>query len=307
MSDSRYNMEAQQGDQGDRIDIFVVRSLEGVSRSHVQKLIASGQVLVQGRPVKANYKIQSGDHIDICVPAAEPVQIVAEPVPLDVLYEDNDIIVINKARGMVVHPAAGNYSGTLVNALLSHCDDLSGINGEIRPGIVHRLDKDTSGVIVAAKNDRAHLSLAEQIRLKTAVRKYYAIVHGNVKEEQGIIEAPIGRHPTERKKMAVVFTNSKEATTKFRVVKRYGSYTLVECTLLTGRTHQIRVHMAYIGNPIAGDPVYGPKKQHFNIKGQALHAAELSFFHPVTGELLIFTAPMPDDMNQILSILESGK
>lgn len=301
---NKYHLEAGQTDSGERIDILATRFLEGVSRSHVQKLIADGQVFINGKPIKANYKVQAGDLIEIGIPEAQPVEIVAEPIQLNILFEDNDVIVINKARGMVVHPAAGNYSGTLVNALLSHCDDLSGINGEIRPGIVHRLDKDTSGVMVAAKSDRAHVSLAQQIKDRTATRKYYAIVHGNVKEEQGIIDAPIGRHRIERKKMAVSFENSKEAITRFRVVKRFGSYTLVECRLLTGRTHQIRVHMSYIGHPVVGDPVYGPKKKHFSINGQALHAAELSFTHPVTGEALTFYAPIPDDMQQILSSLE---
>lgn len=299
-----YQLEAGQKDSGERIDVLATQMLKGISRSHVQKLIASGQVLVNDRPVKANYKIQEGDRLAISIPEAQPVEIAAEPIQLNVLFEDNDVIVVNKARGMVVHPAAGNYSGTLVNALLSHCDDLSGINGEVRPGIVHRLDKDTSGVMVAAKSDRAHMGLAQQIKDRAATRKYYAIVHGNVKEEQGIIDAPIGRHRTERKKMAVSFENSKEAITRFKVVKRFGSYTLVECRLQTGRTHQIRVHMSYIGHPVVGDPVYGPKKKHFSIAGQALHAAELSFTHPVTGEKLTFYAPMPDDMQQIISSLE---
>lgn len=300
----KIRLEAGQDDSGARIDSFVTRGVQGMTRSHVQKLIASSQVFVNEKPVKASYKLQAGDQIALYIPPAQPIEITPECIPLQVLYEDCDVIVINKARGMVVHPAAGNYSGTLVNALLNHCDDLSGINGEVRPGIVHRLDKDTSGVMVAAKSDRAHGHLAQQIKDRTATRKYFAIVHGNVKEEQGIVDAPIGRHHTERKKMAVIFQNSKEAVTRFKVVKRFGSYTLVECRLLTGRTHQIRVHMAYIGHPVVGDPVYGPKKKHFNINGQALHAAELSFAHPVTGEMLTFLAPMPDDMQQILSSLE---
>lgn len=300
----KIRLEAGQDDSGARIDIFVTRSVQGMTRSHVQKLIASSQVVVNEKPVKANYKIQTGDQIALSIPPAQPIEITPESIPLQVLYEDCDVIVINKARGMVVHPAVGNYSGTLVNALLSHCDDLSGINGEIRPGIVHRLDKDTSGVMVAAKSDRAHAHLAQQIKDRTATRKYFAIVYGNVKEEQGLVDAPIGRHHTERKKMAVIFQNSKEAITRFKVVKRFGSHTLVECRLLTGRTHQIRVHMAYIGHPVVGDPVYGPKKKQFNIAGQALHAAELSFAHPVTGEILTFLAPMPEDMQRILLSLE---
>ena len=235
------------------------------------------------------------------------MEICAEDIPLDILYEDADIIVINKPRGMVVHPAAGNYAGTLVNALLEHCRDLSGINGEIRPGIVHRLDKDTSGVMVAAKNDRAHLNLAEQIKARTASRKYLAIVYGIIAEEQGIINAPIGRHASDRKKMAVTFSNSKEAITRFRVLERFVNYTLVECRLQTGRTHQIRVHMQYIGHPVVGDPKYGPEKKRFTIKGQALHSAELSLKHPVTGEDLLFIAPLPPDMAVIIEQLAASK
>jgi 23S rRNA pseudouridine1911/1915/1917 synthase len=208
---------------------------------------------------------------------------------------------------MVVHPATGNYQGTLVNALLDHCHDLSGINGEIRPGIVHRLDKDTSGVMVAAKNDHAHLNLAEQIKNRTASRKYIAIVHGNIAEEQGIINAPVGRHPADRKKMAVTFSNSKEAITRFRVIERYVNFTVVECKLQTGRTHQIRVHMQYIGHPVVGDPKYGPEKKRFAIKGQALHSAELSLIHPVTGENMHFTAPLPLDMASVLKQLPAYK
>jgi 23S rRNA pseudouridine1911/1915/1917 synthase len=305
LDEKYYHIETEESSQGVRIDVLLAQRLEGISRSHVQKLIAAGHVLVNKIAVKANYKIQTGDQIEVMVPVAEAVEITAEPIQLDILYEDSDIIVINKARGMVVHPAAGNYHGTLVNALLSHCDDLSGINGEIRPGIVHRLDKDTSGVMVAAKNDRAHLNLADQIKQRTATRKYLAIVHGNIKEDQGVVNAPIGRHPTERKKMTVIFSNSKEAVTHFKVLKRFGNYTLVECKLETGRTHQIRVHMSYIGYPVAGDPVYGPKRCQFDIRGQALHAAELTLSHPVTGERLLFFAPLPDDMERIIARLKS--
>ena len=287
--------------RGRRLDVFLADREKELSRSHIQKLIEGGAVLVNGRAVKANYKLRTGDSVEIHVPEVQEWKILPEAIPLDVLYEDEDIIVINKARGMVVHPAAGVSSGTLVNALLYHCKDLSGINGVIRPGIVHRLDKDTSGVMVAAKNDAAHVDLAEQIRLKTAHRIYPALVLGTIAEEKGVIRAPIGRHPTERKKMAVV-PNGKEATTHFRVLERFSSYTFVECRLQTGRTHQIRVHMAYIGHPLLGDPKYG-KKSPFAIEGQALHSAELMLTHPRTKERLRFAAAMPADMEEILCTL----
>lgn len=287
--------------RGKRLDVFLADREKELSRSHIQKLIVGGAVLVNGRAVKANYKLRTGDSVEIHVPEAQAWKILPEAIPLDVLYEDEDIIVINKARGMVVHPAAGVSSGTLVNALLYHCKDLSGINGVIRPGIVHRLDKDTSGVMVAAKNDAAHVDLAEQIRLKTAHRIYQALVLGTIAEEKGVIRAPIGRHPTERKKMAVV-PNGKEATTHFRVLERFSSYTFVECRLQTGRTHQIRVHMAYIGHPLLGDPKYG-KNSPFAIEGQALHSAELMLTHPRTKERLRFAAAMPADMEEILRTL----
>lgn len=293
--------------QGIRLDVLLASKFQDLSRSHLQKNIANGLVIVNGKTSKANYKVQADDIITITFAEAKPVEIVAQDIPLDILYEDTDIVVVNKPRGMVVHPATGNYQGTMVNALLEHCQDLSGINGEIRPGIVHRLDKDTSGVIVAAKNDLAHLSLAAQIKNRTASRKYIAIVHGNIAEEQGIINAPLGRHPSDRKKMAVTFSNSKEAITRFRVIERFVNFTLVECKLQTGRTHQIRVHMQYIGHPVVGDPKYGPEKKRFAIAGQALHSAELSLKHPVTGEDMLFTAPLPQDMADILTQLQGSK
>lgn len=294
-------------EQGIRLDVLLAGRFGEMSRSHLQKLIADGLVIVNGKTIKANYKIQIDDTINVTFPEAKPVEIVAENIPLDIIYEDTDIIVVNKPRGMVVHPAVGNYQGTLVNALLDHCQDLSGINGEIRPGIVHRLDKDTSGVMVAAKNDYAHLNLAEQIKNRTASRKYLAIVHGNIAEEQGIINAPLGRHASDRKKMAVSFSNSKDAITRFRVIERFVNFTLVECKLQTGRTHQIRVHMQYIGHPVVGDPKYGPEKKQFAIKGQALHSAELSLKHPVTGESMLFTTPLPADMTEILKKLQATR
>ena len=291
---------------GKRLDVFLVTYQPELSRSHIQKLIDQGAVLVDGQVRKANYKLRGGETVSLVIPEAEPVSVEPENIPLDVLYEDKDIIVINKPRGMVVHPAAGVHTGTLVNALLYHCHDLSGINGEIRPGIVHRLDKDTSGVLVCAKNDVAHLDLAEQISTKTAHRVYRAIVHGNIKEEAGIIKGDIGRHPTDRKKMAIVRENGKPAVTHFKVLERFGEYTLVECRLETGRTHQIRVHMTSIGHPLVNDPKYGPKKSSpFAIKGQALHSLSLALNHPVTKEEMTFTAPLPQDMEKILTGLRN--
>lgn len=291
----------------ERLDVFLTNRLQDTTRSFVQKLIRDKQVTVNAKEAKANYRVQLGDVVKVVLPEPKTVDVLAEDIPLDILYEDEDIIVVNKARGMVVHPAAGNYQGTLVNALLEHCTNLSGINGEIRPGIVHRLDKDTSGVMVAAKNDRAHVSLAQQIKNRTAGRIYWAIVQGNIKEDTGTIHAPIGRHATNRKKMAVTFSNSKEAITNFTVIMRFGEYTLVECKLLTGRTHQIRVHMAYIGHPVVGDPKYGSPKSRFSIDGQALHAKKLRLEHPVTGQEMVFEAPLPADMQSILQSLQNKR
>lgn len=292
----------------ERLDVCLTRLQPEFSRSHMQKLIAAGNVTVNGTVRKGNYKLKLDDVIELELPEPEAVELLPEDIPLEILYEDRDIIVINKARGMVVHPASGVYSGTLVNALLHHCEDLSGINGEIRPGIVHRLDKDTSGVMVAAKNDVAHLNLAKQIQEKSAFRIYQAVVWGNIKEESGIIRGDIGRHPTDRKKMAVVAENGKPAVTRFRVLERFGEQTLVECRLETGRTHQIRVHMTYIGHPLVGDPKYGTDRHgrvrgSFAIQGQALHSMTLELTHPVTGERLSFTAPLPEDMSGIIAKL----
>ena len=291
----------------ERLDLFLVRRLPDLSRSYAQRLIADGQVTVDGTARKANYKLRGGEEIVCTMPPAEEIEICAEDIPLDILYEDADIIVVNKARGMVVHPAAGIYTGTLVNALLWHCHDLSGINGALRPGIVHRLDKDTSGVMVAAKNDMAHHYLARQIRDKDARREYRAIVHGNIVPRAGVITGDIGRHPTDRKKMAIVRENGKPATTHFEVLERFGSYTYVSCRLETGRTHQIRVHMTSIGHPLVGDPKYTAKKNPFAIVGQALHSLTLSLTHPRTGTEMTFTAPLPADMEEILHTLHSGR
>lgn len=294
---------------GERLDVFLTEQNQDFSRSHVQKLIADGKVMVNGQQRKANFKLTAGDEITLEIPEAVEAEILPEDIPLDILYEDKDIIVINKARGMVVHPAAGVFSGTLVNALMHHCTDLSGINGELRPGIVHRLDKDTSGVMVAAKSDKAHLSLAQQIKDKTAHRIYQAIVYGNIKEEAGIIKGDIGRHPIDRKKMAIV-QDGKSAVTHFKVLERFGEYTLVECALETGRTHQIRVHMTHIGHPLVGDPKYGTngkRKDNFSIQGQALHSMSLELDHPVTGERMTFNTELPEDMQKILRYLRNTR
>ena len=274
------------------------------TRSHWQKAIERGDISVDGRAVKAGYKLRIGEVISIEESEPEALDVEPEDIPLDILYEDADIIVVNKARGMVVHPADGVTSGTLVNALLYHCRDLSGINGVMRPGIVHRLDKDTSGVMVAAKNDRAHVSLADQIKNKSARRVYEAIVHGRVKDDAGIINGAIGRSRTDRKKMAIV-PDGKPATTEFRVLERFREYSLIECRLRTGRTHQIRVHMTSIGHPLVGDPKYGARRNEFGIEGQALHSRELTLIHPTLGTEMKFEAPLPEDMQSILRRLRS--
>jgi 23S rRNA pseudouridine1911/1915/1917 synthase len=289
---------------GLRLDTYLTGKMADLSRSRIQKLIKEGSIQVNGKCCKSNYVITDGDEISVSVPPAGELELIAQDISLKILYEDSDIIVVDKPQGMVVHPAAGNYEGTLVNALLYHCKDLSGINGTVRPGIVHRIDKDTSGVLVVAKNDVAHMHLAEQIKEHTITRIYNALVHGTVKEPAGIIEAPIGRHPVHRKKMAVVLNkNAKVAITHYRVLERFNKYTYIEARLETGRTHQIRVHMSYTGHPVVGDPVYGPRKGNFNLKGQALHARILGFIHPKTGEHLEFEAPLPAYYTEILEIL----
>lgn len=291
----RFTWTVKEEESGQRIDRYLSGKSSFPSRAYLQKLIKAEQVRVNGLPVKASYKLESADEIEVDYEEPQPLQVQAQPIPLEILYEDGDLIVINKPRGMVVHPAAGNYQGTLVNALLAHCRDLSGIGGVIRPGIVHRLDKDTSGVLVAAKNDLAHLSLAKQLKEHTMTRRYLALVHGEFREKAGKIDAPIGRHPVQRKKMAVV-ARGKPAVTHYRVLEELGPYTLVELRLETGRTHQIRVHMRYIGHPVAGDPVYGRGREPFTLDGQALHAAVLGFCHPRTGEYLEFSTVMPETM-----------
>lgn len=289
----------------ERIDKFVkAQTGEQFSRSQIQLWIEQGSIVVNGIQVKTNYKIAAGDVISLSVPEAEPVEIVPEDIPLDIYYEDSDVIVVNKERGMVVHPAPGHASGTLVNALMHHCKDLSGINGELRPGIVHRIDKDTSGLIMAAKNDKAHASLAAQLKEHSVTRKYFAIVHGNVSHDQGTIDAPIGRDPQDRKMYTVIERNSKHAVTHFQVAERFGDYTLLELKLETGRTHQIRVHMKFIGHPLVGDPMYGRSKG-IKMSGQALHAAVLGFVHPSSGQYLEFNAPLPADMEDVLQALRN--
>jgi len=294
-------------DRGERIDKFITESLEeDVSRTQVQQWIKDGHLTVNGATVKANYKIAEGDRLLLTIPEPEELNLEPEPIPLEVVYEDSDVIVVNKPRGLVVHPAPGHYSGTLVNALLYHCNDLSGINGVMRPGIVHRIDKDTSGLLMAAKNDLAHVSLAAQLKEHSVNRKYLAVVHGNVAHDNGTIDAPIGRDPHDRKLYTVTDKNSKHAVTHFVVLERFGDFTLLELKLETGRTHQIRVHMKFIGHPLAGDPAYGPvKSKHVGMDGQALHAAVLGFVHPRTGEHLQFEAELPEDMQHLLHVLKN--
>ncbi len=287
--------EVESSQENQRLDVFLTSVMADSSRSYIQSLIKDENVRVDGHIKKANFKLSVGTKVEVILPEIQSIDVNPEDIPLDIVYEDHDIIIINKPRGMVVHPAVGNYTGTLVNALLFHCKDLSGINGEIRPGIVHRLDKDTSGVMMAAKNDLAHMGLAEQVKAHSAKRTYYALVQGNIVEEKGVIDAPIGRHPKDRMKMAVTFTNSREAITHFRVVERYGKHTLVECMLETGRTHQIRVHFAYIGHPVVNDPFYGYRKMDFPIEGQALHSKTLDIVHPISKKEMHFEAPLPDD------------
>jgi len=292
---------------GERMDKWLHEQLDdpSISRTQIQDWIKAGAVQVNGKTVKSNYRIAESDQIIIEIPEAVEAEIAAEPIPLDIVYEDADVIVINKPRGMVVHPAPGHTTGTVVNALMYHCKDLSGINGVMRPGIVHRIDKDTSGLLMAAKNDLAHLSLAEQLKEHTVTRKYIALVHGNLPHDTGTIDAPIGRDAKDRKQFAVTDVNSKHAVTHFAVLEHIGSdFTLVELQLETGRTHQIRVHMKYIGYPLAGDPVYGRSKS-VALHGQALHAAVIGFDHPRTGERLLFEADLPEDMQQVLHQLKS--
>lgn len=287
-----------------RLDLFLSERMEDKSRSYIQGLIEKSQVKVNGILKKSNYKLKIKDKVLITIPDPVGLDIEPEDIPLDIVYEDSDVIVVNKPQGMVVHPASGVYTGTLVNALLNHCSDLSGINGVTRPGIVHRIDKDTSGILVVAKNDKSHNKLAEQLKDHSMTRAYTALVEGILKEDEGTIDKPLGRHPVERIKISVI-KDGKRAVTHYRVLERFKNNTLVECVLETGRTHQIRVHMAYIGHPLVGDPVYGYKKQRFNLNGQMLHAKKLGFIHPDTNEYIEFTSDLPDYFKKVLNVLRN--
>jgi len=286
---------------GERIDKYLSEQLEDMTRSHIQKLIKENMVRVNGMAVKSNFKLSASDQIEVEIPELKEPDILPENIPLDILYEDQDILVVNKPKGMVVHPAPGHYTGTLVNAIMYHCkDNLSGINGVMRPGIVHRIDMDTTGSLLICKNDRAHQALAEQLKEHSITRKYHAIVHGRLKEDEGTIDKPIGRHPIDRKKMSVHCTNGREAITHYRVLKRFQQFTYIECQLETGRTHQIRVHMSSIGHSILGDQVYGPAKCPYKLQGQTLHAKVLGITHPTTGKYMEFDAPLPDYFQGLL-------
>jgi 23S rRNA pseudouridine1911/1915/1917 synthase len=298
--------------EGLRIDIFVAEKLPILSRSAVQKLIERGLITKNGEPVRKNHRVSAGERFEVVIPAPVRTQNAAQDIPLDIVYEDSDVVVINKPRGMVVHPSPGHKDGTLVNALLAHCgNSLSGIGGELRPGIVHRIDKDTSGLIIAAKNDAAHMSLSAQLKNRSLSRVYEAVVIGNIKDDAGTVDAPIGRHPTDRKRQTVTDKNARnaqgrQAVTHYEVIGRYNGYTHVRCRLETGRTHQIRVHMAHIGHPVLGDFVYGRKKPEKGLVGQCLHAKELKFIHPRTGEQIELYTELPSYFTEVLKKLGSG-
>ena len=300
-----YTLTTELCDEGLRLDRFLSEELEDHSRSFLQKLIKEGLVTVDGKPVKANYRLSAGQQVSVQVREPEEVNIEPQEMPLDILYEDGDVCIVNKPKGMVVHPAAGHYRDTLVNGIMYHCQDsLSGINGSLRPGIVHRIDKDTTGALIICKNDKAHSCIAEQLKEHSITRRYRAIIIGNLSEDEGTVDAPIGRHPTQRKKMAVNRNNGKRAVTHYRVLARFRGYTYIECRLETGRTHQIRVHMASIGHPLLGDTVYGPVKQAYpSLEGQTLHAMVIGFVHPTTGAYMEFEAPLPAYFAELLQKL----
>ena len=284
-----------------RCDVYIAENMPDLSRSFLKKLFDGGEVFVNGKAVRASFKVKEGDCIEFSLPEVKKLDVEAQDIPLDIVYEDDDLLVINKARGMVVHPAAGNEDGTLVNALMHHCgDNLSGINGVMRPGIVHRIDKDTTGLLVVAKNDTAHQSLTDQLSDRSLSRTYFAIVHGNLKEDGFTVDAPIARDTNDRKKMAIARKDGRDAVTHITVLERFGKYTLIRCKLQTGRTHQIRVHTKHILHPILGDKTYGLKKEEFSLAGQLLHAGEIGFIHPRTGEKVSFTAPLPEDFSETL-------
>lgn len=292
--------------EGERIDKCISNYLESLSRSYIQKIIKDGKAYVNDAVVKANYKVKVDDKVQFEIPDCEEPDIPPQDIPLDILYEDKDILIVNKPKDMVVHPAPGHYEGTLVNAIMFHCkDELSGINGVLRPGIVHRIDKDTTGSIIICKNDEAHRKIAQQLKEHSITRKYRAIVYGRILEEEGTVNAPIGRHPTDRKKMAINEKNGKPAVTHYKVLERFDKYTYIECQLETGRTHQIRVHMTSIGHPLLGDEVYGNAKCPFKLEGQTLHAMTIGFIHPTTGEYVEYEAPLPEYFEHLLQILRT--
>ena len=292
--------------EGERIDKCISNYLESLSRSYIQKIIKDGKAYVNDAVVKANYNVKVDDKVQFEIPDCEEPDIPPQDIPLDILYEDKDILIVNKPKDMVVHPAPGHYEGTLVNAIMFHCkDELSGINGVLRPGIVHRIDKDTTGSIIICKNDEAHRKIAQQLKEHSITRKYRAIVYGRNMEEEGTVNAPIGRHPTDRKKMAINEKNGKPAVTHYKVLERFDKYTYIECQLETGRTHQIRVHMTSIGHPLLGDEVYGNTKCPFKLEGQTLHAMTIGFIHPTTGEYVEYEAPLPEYFEHLLQILRT--
>ena len=289
-----------------RIDRFISERMADTSRSYIQKLIKDELVTVDSKVVKSNYKVKEGEWVEIVLPEPVSLDIEAENIPLDILYEDSDVLLVNKPKDMVVHPSAGHVTGTLVNALLYHCkDSLSSINGVMRPGIVHRIDKDTTGILIICKNDKAHNCIAEQLKVHSITRRYHALVWNNITDDTGTIDAPIGRHPVDRKKMAINHKNGKQAVTHYKVLERFGQYTYIQCELETGRTHQIRVHMASIGHPLVGDPVYGPAKQPFKTDGQMLHAKVFGFIHPSTNEYMEFETDLPEYFQLILEKLRN--
>ncbi len=296
--------QVEKENAGIRIDKYLSDNMEDISRSYLQKLLKEKSITVNEKEIKANYKVQEGDVVSVSVPEPEEPDILPEEIPLDILYEDDSLMVVNKPKDMVVHPSAGHLSGTLVNAVLFHCKgNLSGINGIMRPGIVHRIDKDTTGALLICKTDTCHRILAEQLKVHSITRKYRAVVQGNLKDDEGTIEGPVGRHPADRKKMAINYKNGKEAVTHYRVLERFGNATYIECQLETGRTHQIRVHMASIGHPLLGDTTYGSAKNPYHLQGQALHAMVLGFLHPVTNTYMEFTAPLPEYFLKLLEKL----